>query len=369
VAWTQQQSAALSAIGAWARQRGGQQVMKMFGFAGTGKTTLADSVSKDIDGTIFCAPTGKASLVLRKKGCTGAQTIHSTIYKALEDDVTGEVSFKLNPDSPAAGARLIVVDEASMVDEEIGRDLMSFGTKILVLGDPAQLPPVRGEGFFTAGQPDIMLTEIHRQAADNPIIRMSMEVREGRGLKPGNYGTSRVISRADVSRDEMRSLVMDADQLLVGMNKTRTTFNTRIRSLRGISDPLPVVGDKLICLKNNRTKGLLNGGIWTAEGVRVNGKMVSMRVTTTDDPDILTPLDVETPVQFFLDREKELDWKARKRIDEFNYGYAITVHKSQGSAWDDVVVFDESRVFREDADKHLYTAVTRAAERVVVVLD
>ena len=58
-----------------------------------------------------------------------------------------------------------------MVDEDLGRDLLSFGKPVLVLGDPAQLPPVKGGGFFTEAEPDVMLTEVHRQAADNPIIR------------------------------------------------------------------------------------------------------------------------------------------------------------------------------------------------------
>jgi DNA helicase IV len=61
-----------------------------------------------------------------------------------------------------------------------------------------------------------------------------------------------------------------------------------------------------------------------------------------------------------------VDWKSRQYSDEFYFGEAITVHKSQGSQWDDLYVFDESGAFREDAQKHLYTAVTRAAERITV---
>ena len=75
-----------------------------------------------------------------------------------------------------------------MVDEELGRDLLSFGRKVLVLGDPAQLPPVKGGGFFTEAEPDVMLTEVHRQAADNPIIRLSMAIREGGQIERGIYG-------------------------------------------------------------------------------------------------------------------------------------------------------------------------------------
>lgn len=99
------------------------------------------------------------------------------------------------------------------------------------------------------------------------------------------------------------------------------------------------------------------------------GSAYLMRVSSDDDPDITSPIDVNTPSVFFSGREKELDWKRRKQSDEFTFGYAVTVHKSQGSAWDNVLVFDESGVFREDAARHIYTAITRAAERVTVVLD
>ena len=139
--------------------------------------------------------------MLRSKGCKGARTIHSLIYRPREAEAESEDSsptFVLNEDSAAARASLIIIDECSMVDEELGRDLLSFGKQVLVLGDPAQLPPVRGGGFFTDAEPDVMLTEVHRQAADNPIIRMSMTVREGGRLDRGAYGDSQVIPRADI---------------------------------------------------------------------------------------------------------------------------------------------------------------------------
>jgi exodeoxyribonuclease-5 len=88
-----------------------------------------------------------------------------------------------------------------MVDEALGRDLMSFGTPILVLGDPGQLPPISGGGFFTEHEPDFLLTEIHRQARDNPIIRLAMHVREGNEIMHGDYGTAQVIGKNDVDRD------------------------------------------------------------------------------------------------------------------------------------------------------------------------
>src|SRR5262249_29290736 len=218
-----------------------------------------------VDGEVlFAAFTGKAALVVRRKGCRDASTIHSLIYRARERDEEKPL-FELWHDSPVADAKLIVIDECSMVDEELGRDLLSFGTPVLVLGDPAQLPPVQGGGFFTAQQPDAMLTEVHRQAFGDPIIRLSMEVRAGRALEPGSYGLTEVVRRADFAPQR----ALDTDQILVGRNATRRAFNARMRQRRGRTDPLPVADDKLVCLRNNRRKGLLNGGLWIVKERRV----------------------------------------------------------------------------------------------------
>src|ERR1700722_6360302 len=170
--WTGEQRAALDKVGRWLKA-GEPQVFRLFGYAGVGKTTLARHVAEAARGeAAFAAFTGKAALVLRSKGCAGASTIHALIYRASEGD-EGAPTFTLNHDGPASRAGLIVIDECSMVDAELGRDLLSFGKQILVLGDPAQLPPVKGGGYFTETEPDVMLTEIHRQAEDDPIIRLS----------------------------------------------------------------------------------------------------------------------------------------------------------------------------------------------------
>lgn len=371
MSWSPQQDAALAAVRAWLAKDDSQQIFRLFGFAGSGKTTLAKEMATFVRGQVlFACFTGKASLVLRKKGCVDACTIHSLIYKPIEDPYTGKTEFKLNPDSAASTAGLIVIDEVSMVGEDLARDLLSFGTKVLVLGDPAQLPPVKGEGYFINAEPDVMLTEIHRQAAENPIIRMSMDVREGRGLVHGWYGESRVVSRADLSKEDLRGLVLSADQLLCGMNKTRMAFNARCRELKGISGRAeawhPTSGDRLVCLRNNRLKGLLNGGLWSVDKVSLVARKFEMQVSSLDEPGAV-PVDVVVPQEFFLGTEKDVDWRARKQCDEFTFGQALTVHKSQGSQWDDILLFDESHVFREDAAKHLYTGITRAAERVTVI--
>src|SRR5215468_8528927 len=267
------QDAALKAVADWLKAKPGRgntpQIFRLFGYAGTGKTTLAKHFAAGVDGKVlFAAFTGKAAQVMRSKGCQGASTIHSLIYKPPES-ATEQPSFELWGEAPASKAKLIVIDECSMVDADLGRDLKSFAVPLLVLGDPAQLPPIQGGGYFTDAEPDAMLTEVHRQARDNPIVRLSMDIRAGRRLIPGEYGETQVVTR--VTLDPQR--VIDADQVLVGRNATRRAYNARLRLRRGFDGALPVAGDKLVCLRNNRRKGLLNGGLWVVKkrGVRKSG--------------------------------------------------------------------------------------------------
>jgi exodeoxyribonuclease V len=362
MSWSPQQDAALKAVADWLRRRD-RPVFRLFGYAGTGKTTLARHIAEGVDGEVaFGAYTGKAALVLRSKGCEDASTIHSMIYRSRESDEGGP-QFVLNRQSAAAKADLIIIDECSMVDEELGRDLLSFGQPVLVLGDPAQLPPVKGGGFFTEGEPDVMLTEVHRQAQDNPIVHMSMRVREGGRLEPGTYGESRIIRRREIDADR----VMQADQVLVGLNKTRRLYNSRIRELNGFRDPMPAAGEKLVCLRNDKTKGLLNGGTWTIQAMRQPVNNFIRMDLMPEDESRRRPVEVSVLREFFEGKEEEIPFVLRRESDEFTYGYALTVHKAQGSQWDDLVLFDESYAFREHRSRWLYTGLTRAAERITIV--
>jgi exodeoxyribonuclease-5 len=360
--WSPQQDDALKQVSTWLKDPAAPQVFRLFGWAGTGKSTLARHLAQGVRTVKYAAFTGKAAQVMRRMGCKGASTIHARIYSLVSEN-EGEPRFALDDESDAASADLIVIDEVSMVDEALGRDLLSFGTKVLVLGDPFQLPPVQGAGFFTAAEPDIMLTEIHRQARDNPIIRMSMDIREGEYLEHGSYGESRVIGRDAVDRAE----VLKADQVLVGRNKTRTEYNDRLRELKELPHRQPVSGDKLVCLRNNPQKRLLNGQLWMISEVKKKaGGRYALRLDP-EEPGMKAPAKVVTHQAFFSGEEDQLSWPERRAYDEFTFGYCLTVHKAQGSQWDDVYLFDESFVFREDRRRWLYTGITRAAERVTVV--
>ena len=369
-----QQDEGLKAVSRWLKE-GRTPVFRLFGYAGTGKTTLAKHFAENVDGEVlFAAFTGKAAQVLRSRGATNARTIHSLIYRprgeeTVEDEETGKTSvapmFSINRQSPLAKAALIIIDECSMVDEQLGKDLMSFGTPILVLGDPGQLPPVSGGGFFTEQEPDYLLSEIHRQAKDNPIIHLAMDVREGREIMRGDYGSAQVISKSEVTQ----SLVLEADQVLVGTNRTRRRYNQRLRELKGFSADYPQSGDKLVCLRNDPAKGLLNGSLWqvmssSRETVKPG---INLMIRPEDDDMDRGAAKIKLLKAAFEDVETEIPWSTRKRYDEFDFGYALTVHKAQGSQWNNVVLFDESYAFRDSRERWLYTAITRAAETLTIV--
>ena len=369
-----QQDEALKAVSRWLKD-GRTPIFRLFGYAGTGKTTLAKYFADNVDGEVlFAAFTGKAAQVLRARGAKNARTIHSLIYRPkgeeeVSDEETGKTTvsplFSINRQSPLAQAALIIIDECSMVDEALGKDLMSFGTPILVLGDPGQLPPISGGGYFTEHEPDILLTEIHRQARDNPIIDLAMQVREGREIMHGDYGAAQVIGKNDVDRD----MVLEADQVLVGTNRTRRRYNQRLRELKGFDQAFPQAGDKLVCLRNDPAKALLNGSLWqvmtsSKETVKPG---INLLIRPEDDDMDRGSAKIKLLKSAFDDPDLEVPWQTKKRYDDFDYGYALTVHKAQGSQWNSVVLFDESYAFRESRERWLYTAITRAAERLVIV--
>ncbi|MCK5131749.1 MAG: AAA family ATPase [Candidatus Sabulitectum sp.] len=398
--WSNQQQVALDTVSRWLDSTGRQQTFRLFGFAGTGKTTLATHLALGAGNVLFAAYTGKAASVLRAKGCEGAMTIHKLIYMpadrskrklhelqklyektfeglAEEDRETNDSLirlkkaigkeeeklrtpfFQLNHDSVIEYADLVIIDECSMVDERMGRDLESFGVPILVLGDPAQLPPVGGGGYFTNQKPDILLTEIHRQARGNPIIELATAVRTGERIYPGQYGESTIVD----GKPEV-DVVMNADQILVGTNKSRRQCNAKMRKLLGHGEnPCPVPGDKLVCLRNDHEMNLLNGTLWEVlHAEDLNCGQYLLRITNPD----CGSLEIFAHEHYFKGTEKQLPYWEITSAQCFDFGYALTTHKAQGSQWDNVLVFDESCVFNGTARQWLYTAITRAAKKITI---
>lgn len=361
IAMTPAQQSAVEAIRNW-HQRGTSPIFTLFGYAGTGKTTVvAKAVSEMGLRAVYGAYTGKAASVMRAQGIP-AQTIHSMIYFAEQSKLDPKVvKFHWDPDSVAGYSDIIVIDECSMVGDRVGRDLLKYNVKILALGDPAQLPPVEGGGFFTNRRPDVTLTDVHRQAAGSPVLAMATDTRMGKKLNLGKYGDSEVVEARDLEDDDIWS----ADQVLVGTNRSRRALNARARSHFGMTGPYPQMGEKVVCLRNNYERNMMNGEMFIVVScVEENPIWLKMDLVRADNTEEVIS-EVRVPTNCFIGKTDESSYPSSTFVT-LDYGYALTVHKSQGSQWDNVVLLDESRVFRDDARRWLYTGITRASKKITI---
>lgn len=388
------------------------QIFVLCGYAGTGKTFLVDHVVRALglvagESAAFVAPTGKAASVLIKAGVP-ATTVHSLIYTREEDievDENGEVISEqflrfVKRESIDSKIKLIVLDETSMVSDDVLRDLLSFGVKCLCCGDPAQLPPVGGSNTLLRS-PVITLREIVRQERDNPIVRLAERIRAGERPQYGEYGSVSVVPRRSLDAAARRKLFCEADQIIVGTNRTRALVNREVRAFRGIPPEriLPEEGEKIICTLNDWSKPLdergdfhlVNGIIGTCYHVReqLDG-LGQLDFQPEFLPDRVEDLPFDTGIfvrgQYYHgygnraclltngilvhegNREMLRRFKVRREdtVCRFEFAYAVTCHKAQGSEYDFVVVVDESGFF-ENGREWLYTAVTRAKKRLVII--
>lgn len=445
------QDAALVKMNQWfhdARVGNAPQVFRLFGYAGTGKSTLASRFA--LNGTVnaqYLTPTGKAAQVLRAKGVTEAKTVHRFLYTPWQNDDTElrlmfeelqklrdslGSAFSSDPQVRALQTQiekeraavnelhfdvrdredkpeLIVLDECSMVGGKIGQDLLDFGLPILAMGDPGQLPPVNDEPFFSElpGDPDVLLTEIHRTADDSPIPWLAQMVREGKKLPEGVHGGKAFIHSR---RESDLSATFDSfDVIICGMNKTRDAVNAAVRRALNLTGELPfgptdidnlaAPGEPLVNLDNNHTTEIMNGEIvYALENAKKHNTPAKSKWGGAVFDAFYTlpvrrPDGIEVPIVAWLpsrrpnSRDKLTQWisendhplfqavnvesrgdvnNARERVMKLDFGYCLTCHKMQGSEAPNVTVIDESSVFRDDAKRWLYTAVTRASDKLHV---
>lgn len=350
------------------------------GFAGSGKTTLVqfiiDALDIPVDDVVYIAYTGKASLVLRNKGCENSMTAHRLLYR-VKEKVDG--SFEFIPKRALDYKyKIIVLDECSMLPEEMWNLLLSHKVHILALGDSGQLPPVDGNSSIL-DNPHIMLTEIVRQAQENPIIRLSMDVREGKWLEYGGSKECRIMPLSQVTK----GLLLGADQVLCGKNITRHSLNDQMRKMRFGDEysPQPINGDKVICLKNqwnaigSNEEPLVNGCVGTINNIRLKDTSLykpEMKADFMSDNNGFYD-SLKMDYKIFTEKEPTVNknnWMRYPKLlrpYEFDYAQAITVHKFQGSEAEKVIVFDEWLGDAEYHTKWLYTAITRASQKLVVV--
>lgn len=338
-----QQNQAYDLISAW--MQSDVQRFVLAGYAGTGKSTIAGILNTEYSNVHFCAYTGKAAQVLRSKGCDNASTVHGAIYKLIPG--SNPARFTLDHSSRITKSSLVIVDEFSMLPEEIINDLEKLASKVLYLGDPFQLPPVVGNCILT---PDFTLTEVHRQALDSPVLRAATDVRLGKGLggirKEGDFALMRM-------DDVPHTTLLAASQVICRLNDTRVRWNKWFRQQLGFHSPLPMKGEKLICLQNNHEIGIYNGVTGLAQSDARDHKHSSYEIDFDGQKDLrIWDGDVTGKAPAYM-----------KGLERLDYASVITCHKSQGSEYDNVLFMPESR----DA-RLIYTGITRAAKRCIVAI-
>ena len=364
------------------------------GYAGTGKSTLikfiiaALDLDEDFD-VCYVAYTGKAASVLKEKGCPNAMTAHRLLYQSLpRNDGTFYHKIKRPLDHYY---KIIVVDEISMLPKEMWDLLLSHKIHVICLGDPFQLPPI-GEDNGVLANPHIFLDEIMRQAEESEIIRLTMNIREGKALELFKGNEVQVIDPKDI----VGGMYGWADQILVAKNLTRRIINNQMRKmLFDTEDTTPIEGDKIICLKNDwehpsaAGEVTVNGTIGTLSNIRYNYSIPCLNPMMLGDflPDTYSQKDLElSPVDLYF-RNINMDYKLLTTGEEtvtkenfktfpklwrpqtYDYAYAITCWKAQGSEYDKVLVFEENFPLKNTIEhqKYLYTAATRAKKRLIIV--
>lgn len=327
--------------------------------------------------------TGKAAQVLRSKGCHNAKTSHKLLYKSVRlDDGTYRHFPRKFLESPY---RLIIVDEVSMLPKPIWDLLLSHQIPVLALGDPGQLPPVRAADNGVLDHPHIFLDEIMRQAAESEIIQLTMSIRDGKPLELLKGNEVRIVDQDELDQPGFWHW---ADQILVGKNNTRFGINTLMRRLLyQAEDPNPIEGDRIICLKNNWNcvnstgDALVNGASGFISNIKISHKnpfversIIADFIPDADDDGPFPSLEMDA--QIFTEHHISPNkinpkmWIPQNAAPEqFDFGYAITCHKSQGSEYEKVLVLEEflKAESKEDHIRWLYTAATRASKKLIIV--
>ncbi|MCM1324733.1 MAG: AAA family ATPase [Acetobacter sp.] len=360
------------------------------GYAGTGKTTLirfiVSALNLNPEDVAYIAYTGKAAMVLKEKGNLQAMTSHRFLYNSKQKP--DGTFFHIPKQSLPSNIKLVVVDEISMLPKQIWDLLLSHRVPVIACGDPGQLPPI-GEDNEVLYHPDIFLDEVMRQAEESEIIRLSMDIRARKAIKPMHGNEVNIVTREDLCAGMFKW----ADQVLCGKNATRHDFNRYYRRLiwdREDEDlTSPLVGDKIICLKNNWDRinpmgdALINGmtGILTGLETRFHPILDTacyidftpdcygedVGIDTTFNPRLLIDWNLITEGEPTINKDNFKLFPRNIRPEQFDYGYVITTHKSQGSEYNKVLVIEEV-LRRADHARWLYTAVTRAKEKLTLVL-
>lgn len=325
-----------------------KQIVSFGGSAGCGKTTCITVLSEVLSKFAICAFTGKAAHILRKKGLQ-ASTIHSLIYKPVTG-IDGKVEFILK-DKFELGIEGFIVDESSMISKDIYQDLLSFNLPVIFVGDHAQLEPI-GDNINIMANPMYKLETIHRNAGE--IAHFADHIRKGK-LPTTFHSKDKVkfIAPSEIT-DEM---LLNTSQMICAFNKTRVSKNNQLRDLKGFTDQL-YVGDRVMCLRNNKNLGLFNG---------MQGEVIKLHSKSKFDINVDGSLFLNIqylPSQF--GKEKPDFEYGKDTPNPFDYAYWISCHKAQGDQFESVLVLEQECTLWEHR-RWCYTSASRAIDSVIWV--
>ena len=407
----------------WIHSRQRSSYLTLGGYAGTGKSSLIADVRKSLPRNwrvAFAAYTGKASGVMKNKLIDAnavnmndyVGTIHGLCYHVRTDPDTNLNVFERKH---YLDYNLIIVDEASMVNQDLFQDLRLYGIPILFVGDHGQLPPISSDDFNLMSNPVIKLEEVHRFGNDTALLDLSVMARAGDRIpfKQFDDKVAKVRETDPLVNDFIANRLQDFSNgiCLCGTNNTRVDVNQLIRLNYGviddIDDKVPRVGDRVVCLRNNRSlvepiyNGMLgkiasladmssaprsgcdllndayNMSVAVDDGFLykglVNKHHFGEMKHSSDGKDFVTIKELlQMKANPTIKERKMMRGKMGKRklyFDSFDFGYCLTVHKSQGSEWGNVMLFEETSGYWDEdyRRKWLYTAVTRSNDRLLIV--
>ena len=376
-----------------ARHKSREKYTVISGYAGTGKSTLVkfiiDALDVDQNKVVYATYTGKAAEVLRKKGNPNAMTLHKLLYDSIPRQGGGFIRIP----KKQLDYSIVVVDEVSMVPKTMVDMLLKHKVYVIFLGDPFQLPQIdKKETHTLLDKPHIFLDQVMRQAAESEIIQLTMKIRNGEDI-PSMHGKEVIVApKAELVTGHLTW----ADIIICATNKTRHNMNRQKRELLGYSGVLQT-GERIIVKRNywedcdEDGNALVNGTVGTVANpyesfVRIPSYVKNDRrdlplVGCIFTPDGGKSFDTfEIDKDYLLKEEPCVDWRVSYQLGKLKpkigdilpkqatYGYALTCHAAQGSEFDKVLVIEESFPFdKTEHQRWLYTATTRAAEKLVLV--
>jgi exodeoxyribonuclease-5 len=353
---TNDQATALQMATDWAKSRDSNE-LRLGGYAGTGKSWLVRKIVDELSiATATAAFTGKAVSVLRNNGLHGSQTLHSLLYDIRK--VGKKVEWIPKPFLPCD---LVIVDESSMISTSLYEDLKRHRVKVLFVGDPAQLEPI-GDNPNLMRDCDYVLTEIRRQAEDNPILKLATQLRQGNTkLKLGHWENEQ--GSLTVTDNPYGIDIAQFSMIVCGKNRTRHTLNEKRRRQLKYDKQLEL-GERIICLKNDRKSGLFNGMI--LEVNEIEDKGTYYEISAVDEAGDKYEDVWVTKKYFGKDYKHEFGNSRLRQPLPFDYATALTCHKCQGSQAEDVLVLQEW-LYNTDMARWAYTATTRSQKNLTIV--